>query len=371
MLEIRFTGAEVLRPGGFETGPLTICEGVISDGAARRDVDCSGLKILPGMVDLHGDGFERHVAPRRGAMKNLGEGILAAEAEMAANGITTGILAQFMSWEGSVRGPEFAATIFEAIRDAETITDLWAQLRLEMNMLELYEALPSQVAQWQIPYVVFNDHLPHKRLAEGRRPKAMTGQALRAGRSPDKHFELLMELHARSSQVPAALDTLCPKLIAQGVMLGSHDDNTAAQRAAWMARGVTIAEFPETLEAAETNGSVILGSPNVVRGGSHKGNMSALDAVIMGYGDALASDYHYPSLRRAALFLAKTIGFATAWDLVSAGPARVLGLKDRGQLKTGLRADIVILDPQNQVTGTISGGRFSFVNGVLAERLCA
>ena len=169
------------------------------------------------------------------------------------------------------------------------------------------KACPERIAAWQVPYVVFNDHLPHDRLAEGRKPPRLTGQALKAGRNPDKHFELLLSMHARRDEVPAALDALCATLARQGVRMGSHDDATTRTRADWRARGAPIAEFPETLEAAEAARSagdhIILGSPNVVRGGSHKGNASALDLITMGYCDALASDYHYPSPRRAAPIL--------------------------------------------------------------------
>ncbi len=368
MLSVEFVGGAVLGEEGLVDRSLAIEAGLIVETGPQRQVDLTGFTVLPGIVDPHGDGFERHVAPRRGAMKDVAAGVRAAEAEMAANGITTGVLAQFVSWEGGLRGAEFADKVFCAIRDAGAITDLRAQLRFETHLLDMYEALPSRLADWNVSYVVFNDHLPHDRLAVGTTPKRLVAEALRAGRSPEKHHDFLKELHARGSDVPAALDALCAILARQGVCMGSHDDNTQAQREAWAARGVRIAEFPETLEAAEATGDVILGSPNLVRGGSHKGNVSALDVIMMGACDALASDYHYPSLRRAALFLAETLGLAAAWDLVSSGPARVLGLSDRGTLIAGMRADLVILDSNNRVAATISGGRVSYLTGDLAAR---
>ncbi len=117
----------------------------------------------------------------------------------------------------------------------------------------------------------------------------------------------------------------------------------------------------------------MLGAPNLVRGGSHKGNVSALELVSMGLCDALASDYHYPSPRRAALMLARSgvLDFATAWALVSSGPAAVLGLADRGTLAPGLRADVVILDAEDRVAATLSGGRVSYMSGDVAERFVA
>jgi len=310
-------------------------------------------------------------------MKEMDQGVVAAEAELAANGITTAVMAQFWSWEGGVRSPEYAGQVFPAIsriRD-ELITDLIPQLRFETSMLEDYATLPDKLAEWQVPYVVFNDHLPHDRLAQGRRPPRLTGQALKAGRNPDRHLEMLMALHERRDEVPAALDELCGALGARGVRMGSHDDQSAQNRLDWRARGVRISEFPETTDAAETardgGDHIILGAPNMVRGGSHKGNVSALDLIAMGLCDALASDYHYPSPRRGALMLARAgvCDFETAWRLVSQGPARVLGLKDRGDLGVGKRADLVVLDARTRrVCATMAAGRFSYLSGDVATR---
>lgn len=377
-LELTLKGGDVLTPDGLQRGgELAIGKGQILSQAQGRAVDLSGYLVLPGIIDSHGDGFERHLAPRRGAMKQMEEGVVATEAELAANGITTAVMAQFYSWEGGVRGPEYADQVFAAIRKVrgDLVTDLVPQLRFETHMLEDYADLPAKIAEWQVPYVVFNDHLPHDRLAEGRKPPRLTGQALKARRNPEKHFEMLMEMHRRSPEVPAALEALCQRLTEQGLRLGSHDDHSPEDRATWRARGATISEFPETLEAAEAASAggdhIILGSPNVVRGGSHKGNASALDLIAMGLCDALASDYHYPSPRRAALMLARSglLDLAGAWALVSSGPARLLGLADRGDFTPGKRADMVILDKASErVAATLSGGRVSYMSGEIAAR---
>ena len=379
MIEIDLTGAEVLLPTGLEQTSLSLAAGVIADAPVGRAADLTGFRILPGIIDVHGDGFERHMAPRRGAMKQMNEGIVAAEAEIAANGITTAVLAQFVSWEGGLRSLEFADQVFRAMiaTRGDIVTDLRPQLRFETHMLDLYGDLPARIADWQVGYVVFNDHLPHDRLSEGRKPPRLTGQALKAGRNPDMHFQMLLDMHARRHAVPEALDVLCPQLAEAGVQLGSHDDNTADQRAAWHARGAHVAEFPETAEAAEAaheaGDLVVLGSPNVVRGGSHKGNASALDLIAMGLCDAIASDYHYPSPRRAALMLAKSglMDLADAWALVSSGPAAVLGLTDRGTLEAGKRADLVVLDSADRVAATVSGGQVSYMSGEIAQRFVA
>ena len=380
MLDLDFIGAEVLRPGGLSRDRLSVSDGEITDAHVGRSVDLSGYRVLPGIVDVHGDGFERHMAPRRGAMKQMAEGLIASEAELAANGITTGVLAQFVSWEGGLRGEAFADQVFGAIRDTapSLVTDMRAQLRLETHLLHLYDDLPDMIARWGVGYIVFNDHLPHERLALGRQPPRMVGQALKARRNPEVHFQMMKDLHAQSDLVPAALDALCARLVAEGLHLGSHDDSTADQRTQWHLRGARIAEFPETIEAAEAakgaGDLVVLGAPNVVRGSSHNGNVSAIDAIAMGLCDALASDYHYPSPRRAALMLTRTgvLPLERAWALVSSGPAEVLGLEDRGTLVPGKRADLVVLDAETErVAATMVKGRFSYLSGDIAERLVA
>lgn len=377
-LELTLTGARVLLPdAGLSDAPLSIGGGEVQATEQGRQVDLSGYLVLPGIVDLHGDGFERHLAPRRGAMKQMDEGVISAEAEFAANGITTAVMAQFYSWEGGLRAPDYAAQVFAAMKAVKSrvVTDLIPQLRFETHMLDDYDGLADRVSEWGVPYVVFNDHLPHERLAAGKKPPRLTGQALKAGRNPEVHWQMLKDMHARSNEVPEAVTALVEALLARGVRLGSHDDHTGQDRATWKARGVSICEFPETAEAAEAakaaGDPVILGSPNVVRGGSHKGNASAVELIAMGLCDALASDYHYPSPRRAAVMLAKSgvLDFAGAWELVSAGPARVLELADRGQLRPGLRADLVVLEEgSHRVAATLSGGVVSYMSGDIAAR---
>lgn len=379
-LELDLYGT-VLRPDGtLERGRLSIADGQIVDGPVGRRVDLDGFLILPGMVDVHGDAFERHVAPRRGAMKDVQAGLRAVEAEVAANGMTTAVLAQFWSWEGGLRGFDFARSVFEALKAvrADVASDLRGQLRFETHLLEDYAAMRDCLAMWDVSYVVFNDHLPHERLADGRKPKRLTGQALKAGRSPERHLALMQALHARSGEVPAALEQLCAQLVSDGIRLGSHDDALAQDRQDWNALGVAISEFPETLDAAmeaqALGNPVIMGAPNVVRGGSHNGNLSALDLVAMGAVDALASDYHYPALRAAIRLItrAELLDLGAAWALVSSGPAAVLGLQDRGVLRPGARADVIVLDPDlSRLGATLAGGVVSYLNGEVAARFVA
>ncbi len=373
MIDLELIGADVLQDRRLQPGSLSIAEGKIASSGGRQ-IDLSGYRVLPGIIDLHGDGFERHLAPRRGAMKDLTQGLASCDAELAANGITTAVLAQFFSWEGGMRGPDFATRFLEALARSEMATDILPQLRFETHMLQDYARFEALVAAHQVPYVVFNDHLPHKALAAGKRPPRLTGQALKGGRSPEAHLEMLQALYARRDEVPVALAALAQRLQNTGVILGSHDDATADARQEWRAMGVAISEFPETLEAAESaragGDSIVLGAPNVVRGGSHSGNVSAADLVEAGFCDALASDYHYPALRQAVMGLVgQGTEFGTAWTLVSERPAQVLGLADRGSLTVGKRADLVIMHSvTGRIEATLCGGRVSYLTGEAATR---
>lgn len=150
MPEIDLTGGQVLRREGWSNAPLSFAGGVIVDKPVGRSVDLRGFNILPGIVDPHGDGFERHLAQRRGAMKQMDEGLVACEAELAANGITTAVLAQFVSWEGGMRGLSFADKVFRVISDTRNtlVTDLRGQLRFETHLLDLYKEMPGRIADW-------------------------------------------------------------------------------------------------------------------------------------------------------------------------------------------------------------------------------
>lgn len=376
---LRLVGARVLCPqAGLVARPLGLDQGVIvEDAPEAREIDLAGYMILPAMVDLHGDGFERHVAPRRGAIRDLGRGLMALDAELAASGIGTAYLAQFYSWEGGMRGPDFAHALVAALGQAapEALCDLRLQARLEINLVAQYADFLALVEAGHVDMVVFNDHLPHRALASGRRPERLTGQALKAGRSPEAHLAYLMQLHAQSHNVPQALSDLARALVARGVILGSHDAASADDIRARAAIGCRIAEFPESREAAKEaralGQGVIMGAPNLIRGGSHKGNVAAKDLIVEGLVDALASDYHYPALAQAALSLWQGgMDLPRAWALVSSRPAALMGLQDRGQLRAGMRADLVILSADRlRIAGTIIAGRVAHMTGDLARRM--
>ena len=374
---MQFTLSNVTYLGttGIQVGRVAISGNVFSEGTTGRSIDASGYTILPGLIDLHGDGFEHHMAPRRGVIKDLARGLRATCSELAVNGITTAVMAQFYSWEGGMRGPHFASEVFAQLRNkrAQTPVDIIPQLRFEYLMREDWERAGAMIREFDIPYVVLNDHVPHEALAKGKKPPRLTGQALKAKRSPEAHLALLQQMHEGQE---AALHDL-PNWIAQfpNVLFASHDDATKSQRQQFSQMGVKIAEFPETEAAAgaaiDLGEAVILGAPNVMRGSSHKGNVSARDLVTQNLCTALASDYHYPSMLQAALQLSTEIGFEYAWPLVSSNPASVLGLNDRGSVSAGQRADFIVLNADIQLEATFSNGRPVYLAGEFAARLLA
>lgn len=375
-LSLRLTGGLALVEGQLSDTDIAIADGCFVANAARC-VDATGYLLLPGIIDVHGDGHERHFAPRRGAQNDAGLALHTTQAELAANGITTAMLAQFYSWEGGMRGPDFATMVSEAIASTHTLTDLHTQLRVEIGLHAQFSDIARLIERVGIRYVVLNDHIPHAALAAGKRPPRLTGQALKSGRSPDAHLEMLHALHADMDAARAALPAFTTALQEAGVRVGSHDDKSAQDRAQSRAWGAHICEFPETYAAAEeakAHGEpVIMGAPNVVRGGSHDKKVSAMALLDDGLIDALVSDYHYPALQCAALKLWDAgMDLDTAWGLVSSGPARILDWTDRGRIALGLRADLAVMNAQTRrVEATICAGHVTHLTGEFASRMVA
>lgn len=376
---LRLTGATVLRDARLVPEAVGLAEGVLTD-AALPEVDLTGYLVLPGIVDLHGDGFERHIAPRPSAPMPLAFGLRAAEREAAAHGLTTAWFAQSWSWEGGLRGPDHAERVMGALaaHRAEAVLDLRLQIRCETHLFDEDDRLLAAIGRYGVDYVVFNNHLPEAiGLAEAGSP-ALTTWAERDHCTPEAFRKRLFEALARTRAVPRRLLTLARAFDALGLRYGSHDDADGATRDYFHALGARIAEFPQSRGAASVarvlGDPVLMGAPNVVRGGSQAGHVAARDLLAEGLVDALVSDYHVPCLPAAAWALAESglMPFARAWGLISTRPARIMGLVDRGTLAPGQRADLVIVNPRTRaIEATIAGGRLAYLAGEAGARLLA
>jgi len=373
---LRLTGAEVLRDGRMRPGTIGLAEGRLTD-RPLPEVDLSGYLILPGIVDLHGDAFERHIAPRPSAPFPLESGLIATDRDAAANGVTTAWMAQSWSWEGGHRGPDFARRVMRAL-DAcrpRMLTDLRVQIRCETHTTETADRLLETIATYGIDYVVFNNHLEDVLAAASTRPGTFAEWAARAGRTPEAHLEVIAAARRQTREVPRYLCRLAERFDALGVTYGSHDDTDGETRERFSMIGAKICEFPTSRAAAAlahaVGDPVLMGAPNIVRGASQAGNIAAMDLVADGLCDALVSDYHYPALAAAAFRLADAgvMDLAGAWAMISTTPARILRLADRGRLESGLRADLTVIHRETRaIEATISGGRIAHLSGEAALR---
>lgn len=374
---LRLTHAPTLIGGGLEDHPLTISDGRISDRPAR-EIDLSGFLVLPGIIDLHGDGFERHLSPRPSAPFDRTRALASAAAELAANGITTAWLAQSWSWEGAHRSGAAATALMEALSRAKTtlLPDMRLQLRLETHVIHEHDAVLQAVTQHGVDFVVFNNHLPEAQEMANNRPDRLAQWAAQTKRTGDEMMAIVRAAEAQSPDVPAAIAAIAASFAGLAVTMGSHDDDTHETRTFYRGIGAPISEFPTTLAAARSAHAagepVLMGAPNVVRGGSQTGNIAAEDLIREGLVDALMSDYYYPALSQSAFALADrgTCGLPAAWDMISGAPARIMGMADRGHLGIGARADIAVVNAEtHRVEMTLCAGRIAHLSGELARRI--
>lgn len=374
--DLRLTGAHLLHHQTLEDGAITLSGGRLSDLPAP-EVDLSGYWLLPGIVDLHGDGFEHHIRPRPTAPFPPGSALRNCDAELAANGITTAWLAQSWSWEGGSRSAEAAEALMEAVARTvgQLLADIRVQVRFETHMFDDHDRLIAGLSRWQVDYLVFNNHLPEAVALADSHPDRFAQWAGYNGHTPEGLLAIVRAAQGRDPQVPDALRALALRLAQTGVRMGSHDDGTPELRAFYRSIGAPICEFPTTFAAAQAARAagepVLMGAPNVVRGGSQAGNVAAMALIEAGLCDALVSDYYYPALSQAVWAVAdqRALSFGAAWALVSTAPARIMGLTDRGRLAPGLRADLAVMNPETrQIEGTIAGGRAALLSRDLAAR---
>ncbi|MGY6549133.1 MAG: alpha-D-ribose 1-methylphosphonate 5-triphosphate diphosphatase [Roseinatronobacter sp.] len=379
---LRLCGAFCLIDTALEEGDVILADGQIR--AAQPDateIDLSGYWLLPGIIDLHGDGFERHIRPRPSAPFEKRSALQSADLELASQGVTTAWFAQSWSWEGGSRAPDEAVALLDARRQIahHLMTDIRIQLRFETHMPHDHAALMGVVRAYHLDYIVFNNHLPEALELAETNPARFAAWAAYNGHLPDDLLAIVRAAHQSDPEIPAFLTALAADLCAAGVRLGSHDDPDAATRAFFRGIGAPICEFPTTRDAARAARAagepVLMGAPNIVRGGSQSGNIAAMELIEDGLCDALISDYHIPALAQAAWSIAdaRVLSFAEAWQMISTRPAQIIGLDDRGTLRPGQRADLVVLNPETRrIEGCFAAGQIAFATGQVARRLlCA
>lgn len=280
-------------------------------------------------------------------------------------------------WEGGQRGPDFALDLMQALTDyrPRALTDLRIQVRYETHELDNTDRLLAAIARFGIDYVIFNNHLDEALETAAHRPHDIDGWAKRAGRTSAAMLATVQQARARSAEVPRSLCQLAEAFDTLGVTYGSHDDPDGETRESFAMLGARVSEFPTTLSAASVANAVgdpvLMGAPNVVRGGSQSGNIAALSVIKAGKCTALVSDYHYPALARAAFTLVDqgVRDLPKAWAMISANPAQIMRLADRGVIAPGKRADLVILDKATRtVECTIVAGRVAYLAGEAAQR---
>lgn len=339
-----------LRPHGAAEGPA---------------LDAEGCLVLPGLVDIHGDAFERQILPRPKTSFPLDIAMIETDRQLAANGITTAYHGITVSWEPGLRSLDEAMKIIDVLDALEDkfLIDHRIHVRWETFALEGMAAVLSLFDRQKKPLLAFNDHTTPT-LRGTRSDSKIQSSAERAMVDAATYMRLLNEAGEREHEVPGAIRAMAAAAAAHGVPMLSHDDTTPELRAAFRAMGATIAEFPmnrETLHAAADAGdAIVLGAPNVVRGGSHNGAIGAEDAIREGKCTVLASDYYYPAMLQAALSLdAKgSLGLEQGIKLISSGAAEACRLHDRGVIAEGQRADLVILPEHGtRPVATVSAGR--------------
>ena len=369
-MKIEIKGARVLLDE-FEERTIAIDGGLIAPlGASPRTagltLHAEGCLVLPGIVDCHGDAFERHIMPRPGVAFDIDLALRDADRAMLASGITTAFHGVTWSWEPGLRGAENARRLVERIAalKPELGADTRFHMRHETFNLDAEDEIIDWLAKGHIGVLAFNDHMEGTLKAQNR-PDKIGKMVERSGLSHADFMVLVERVHARRGEVPGSVARLAEAARRAGVPILSQDDSSPAMRRDYRALGVTLAEFPINIEtareAASAGEAIIFGAPNVVRGGSHIGWTSAEDMVRLGLCTILASDYYYPALPLAPFLLAErgAASFASAWRLVSQNPAEALGLTDRGRIAPGLRADLVIIrpEPAPRVVASIAGGR--------------
>ncbi|UCU92458.1 alpha-D-ribose 1-methylphosphonate 5-triphosphate diphosphatase [Hydrogenophaga taeniospiralis] len=376
---IVFTNARMVLPDEVQTGSLSVEAGRIagfgaSNSSLPQAIDLEGDFLMPGFIEVHTDNFERHLMPRPKVQWAEMPALLAHDAEIAAAGITTvfDALGVGDADHESLRGTAWDAvlqTLDACTAENVLRADHHLHVRCELpahNTIDLFQPFHGHE---RLSLISLMDHTPGQRQWENLEHARIyyTGKK---GWSQEKfehqvaHAERLQAQYAEPHR-----DYFVDYCREHGIALASHDDTTVAHVEQAHAEGASMSEFPTTLAAAQAARErgllTVMGGPNVVRGGSHSGNVAAADLARHGLLDILSSDYVPGSLLSAVLRLVadEILSLPEAVAIVSRNPARATGLHDRGAIELGLRADLV----QVRVVNMPNGLRHGVVRAVWRE----
>ncbi len=355
MTETVLTNARLVLGDSVLDGSIVLRDGVIvavdpgpSDAIGATDLD--GDFLIPGVVDLHTDNLERQVQPRSNARWPSRSAMVSHDAQCAAAGVTTVLDALCLGDLGFDK--ERIKTFQDGVEDLDALADTgllkaehFLHLRCEVPARDVLTLFDPVAGHARVRMISLMDHSPGVgQYADMDFYRAMR----RRGGAADDYIERrIIELQDQRAQLREPnRRALLSRVMDRDVAIASHDDRTEEEIAENARDGIRISEFPVTMlaaKAARAHGmTVVAGAPNIVRGGSHSGNVSVADLVQAGAVDAFASDYVPASLVEAAFAaVAEGITLPDAVALVSANPARMAGLADRGRIAPGMRADLV------------------------------
>jgi alpha-D-ribose 1-methylphosphonate 5-triphosphate diphosphatase len=348
----------VLADRVIEHGWITFVDGCIAgygEGKAPAgSEDAGGDLIMPGLIELHTDHLEAHYVPRPKVFWDPIAAVVSYDGQLATSGITT-VLDSLRVWreDGAEEVDGKAGLMADAIaaaREADLLrADHFLHLRCEIPMPSVVEEARELIGRPDVRLMSLMDHTPGQRQFrdEGKLRDYYRGKG--AGMT-DAELDTLFERRFAYQKAYAA--TNMREIVALAhqyeIPLASHDDTTEENVIDAVRDKVSVAEFPTTLEAArglhQAGIGILMGAPNVVRGGSHSGNIAAVDLAREGLLDILSSDYIPSSLLMAALQLPQrvpTIDLASAVRTVTKTPAEAVGLPDRGEIAVGKRADLI------------------------------
>ena len=358
----------------IENGALKIENGMIAEITGSPGQP-SGFTVFPGFIDMHGDMIELELEPRPKVDFPMEVAVGHLDARLAAAGVTTayaGVSFSRSAKDGERRSFEHTSAIIRALKDniQGLRVDHRIHARFDMTYTDAIAALEGLLEAGAVDLVSVMDHTPGQ--GQYRNIEKLIGYRMRGGTSEEQaraEIQTRMDNAVPVEQLLKNLKEVSRLCKAHGVAMASHDDDTV-QKAKLMADiGAVISEFPVTMEAAqvakERGLMIAMGAPNAMRGQSYSGNLSAREAHAAGLLHILAADYHpaaiFPAIR--ALSASDPDGLVGAVRLASKNPARALGLSDRGEVATGKRADLVVVDANDRVVQTICHGETIFSNG--------